>query len=126
MIRATFCNGGVETFAKADNGSDANIIAPNILKQIQQSCLSVKVKKLWSPVQYGTVVKNGPTVICRGQVRCTLLLHIRHGSTLALRNMEWIVCDGEAEHVVIGERVLCALGLNNQKLLEAASDRHGN
>ena len=126
ILRATFCNGGVEAVANADNGSDANIIPPNILKQIQQSCPSLKVRKLSGPVQYGTIVKNGPKVTCRSQVRCEILLHIRHGSTLALRNMEWMVCDEEAEHVVIGERVLCALGLNNQKLLEAASDRHGN
>ena len=73
---------------------------------------------------YCTALKGGPRVICREKVTATIVLHVRHGTTLALRSIEWLVSTSEVSHVIIGQLVLKVLGLDNQALLEAACDRN--
>ena len=126
MFRASFCDGGVEVVVKADQGLDANVIPRNILRDITKALRSLQIKKLLGQVQYGTTVKNGPKVTFHSQALVSVLLHIRHGTTLALRNVQWLIFNEDADYVIIGEPVLRVLGLDNRRLLEAAADRHGS
>ena len=110
---------------KGDHGTDVNLIPPTVLDQILKSKPRMKVEDLMEPLSYGALVTNGPKVTCRRKVKNSIMLHVRHGTTLALRNMEWMVSDDNADMVLIGEHVLRAVGLDNRTFLKDACDRHG-
>lgn len=46
MLRASFCDGGVEVIVKADQGSDANFISRNILTGITKALPARQIKTL--------------------------------------------------------------------------------
>lgn len=50
-------------------------------------------------------------------------VHIRHGSTLMIRNLKWLVTEQLVATPLLGLLVLDALDLNPRDLLAAAADR---
>ena len=126
MFRASLCDGGVELSVKADQGSDANVIPQKIFTDITKAPSSLQIKKLSGQIQCGTIVKKGPKVTFHSQASVPVLLHIRHGTMLALRIVQWLICNEDADYVISGETVLRALGLDSRRLPEAAADRHGS
>ena len=125
MLPASFCQGAVEAVAKADQGSDCNLIPPSMLQNLKKSNPRIKEEKLVKPQPYGTVIKDGPKVYCTHKVVSNIMLYVRHGTTLMLRGVEWMVSDCETEFVILGEPTLKALGLDNRALLEASCDKYG-
>ena len=124
VFRGTFCNGAVELVLKSDQGQDVNLMPPTVVQRISKSKSQSKVEDLKEPPCYGTIATNGPKVTCCQKVENQIILHVLHGNTLALQNMEWIISGDQAKIVLIGEPVLRAIGLDNKKLLEASCDRH--
>ena len=125
MLRASFCQGAVETVAKADQGSDCNLMPLSMLKNLKKSDSKVNVQELDKPQPYGTFIKVGQMVHCTHKVVSNIMLYIRHGTQLMLRSVEWMVCDCETDFVIIREPTLRALCLDNRALLEAACDKLG-
>ena len=125
MLRASFCQGAMETVAKADQGSDCNLMPLSMLKNLEKSDPKVKVQELQKPQPYGTVIKGVQMVQCTHKVVSNIMLYIRNSTQLMLRSVEWMVCDCEMDFVIIGEPTLRALGLDNRALLEAACDKLG-
>ncbi len=119
----------VEAVAMADPGSCANLMPPAVLEQLENRPNCV-VQKLSNPIVYNMAVDaelaNGKraVVVCRRTVVCDVELRIRHGSTLTLRNVRWVIPDQHAEHVLLGRQLLEALGLNTKEVLQAACDKH--
>lgn len=52
-------------------------------------------------------------------------LKIRHGTTLMLRGVDWLVSDIDSEQVIIGRPLLDAIGCSNRDMLTAVCD-HNN
>ena len=125
MLRASFCQGAVETVAKADQGSDCNLMPLSTPKSSEKSDPKLKVQELQKPQPYGTVIKGGQMVQCTHKLVSNIMPYIRHGTQLMLRSVERIVCDCETDFVIIGEPALRALGLDNRALLEAECDKLG-
>ena len=125
MLRAAFCQGAVETVAKADQGSDCNLMPLSMLKNLKKSDPKGKVQELLKQQPYGTVIRGGQMVQCTQKVVSNIMLYIRHGTQLMLRSVEWMVCDCVTDFVIIGEPTLRALGMDNRALLEAACGKLG-
>ena len=106
MLRASFCQGALETVAKADQGSGCNLMPLSMLKNLRKSDPKVKVQELQKPQPYGTVIKVVQLVQCTHKVVSNIMLYIRHGTQLMLRSVEWMVCDCETDFVIIGEQTL--------------------
>jgi len=62
-------------------------------------------------------------VECDKQIRCTVDMHIRHGSSLALRNVKWYVTKKPISEPLLGRPTLEALGLDVKATLLAACER---
>lgn len=128
LFTATFAD-TIEALVLADNGSDDNLLPPDMLKKLLQCKPDLKVTLLDNPIEYSMAVdaqtKSGVAkVVCDRTVKADVHLRIRHGSTLLLRNVEWAVSKQDAKHVLIGRPLLEALGLDMKNILEAACDRN--
>lgn len=68
----------------------------------------------------GTLAK----IKCDKKITLDLELHIRHGTSLMLRNMGWYVITQAVNEPLLGRAVLEALGPNTSDILAAAADRY--
>ncbi len=81
------------------------------------------------PIEFKMAVSSKPgqeeyTVVCHQSVRASVRLNIRHGTTLFLRNVTWVVPSNPCDTVLLGRPLLEALGLNVREILSVASDKH--
>lgn len=60
--------------------------------------------------------------MCKKEAVIDADLKIRHGSSLLLRNVSWLVTDQQVETPLLGRPIQEALGLNTRQLLESAAD----
>lgn len=108
----------------ADNGSDVSLMDDRLLKKIQDAGADVQITELC----YSMVAEKLPNgesaeIVCKKLTSMHVELHVRHGATLVLRNLTWVVT---AQHVcesLLGRPVLEALGLNTSDILGSAADR---
>jgi len=87
------------------------------------------VVHLKEPLEYSLAVdartESGiAKVTCRKTVRADVELRIRHGTTLLLRDVVWVVSEQHAQHVLISRPLLEGLRLDTRKILEDAVDKH--
>lgn len=61
--------------------------------------------------------------MCAKAVSVDTGLHIRHGSALLIRSLEWLVTEQHVPEQLIGWPIQEALGSNTRELLAAAADR---
>lgn len=66
-------------------------------------------------------VKGGDCL--QNTVIMTLEIHVRHGSTLVMRNVRWVVTSRNVCDPLLGRPTLLALGLNLMDILASAADR---
>ena len=124
VFHSSFCAGALKCKVKADQGSDINLVPPSVLRDILKHDDSVLVEELRIPRSYETAVKGGQQVTCNRKFRTTTYIQVRSGSDLVLSVVKWLVSQQDAEYVLLGESVLRALGIDNEKLLAAVCDRH--
>ena len=125
LFTATYCNGALEFTLMADQGSDVNIISPDLLAKLKEANPSVSVTKLASKREFGNANTNAAALTCGQMVTADVELRVRHGEKLMLRGIKWLVSEQPLAHAYIGRHVLSALGLSNRVLLAAARDRLG-
>eukprot|EP00171_Calliarthron_tuberculosum_P004595 IDg4595t1 len=123
LFSASFCNGGVECEVLTDQGSDVNLVPPEISDLIISSHPDLKTRAVDPPAKYNSVAIGG-VVICDRSFKTDIKLRIRHGTTLILRSVEWLVGDKSDNHAIIGRPLLDALGCSNKDMLSAAADRN--
>lgn len=123
LFSASFCNGAVETTVLADQGADASILPSHLLEKLRKADPQLKVIDLDRTVYYETVDKSAASLPCSRKIKAGVLLRIRHGTNLSLRNVEWLISDKPVGRALISRHVLRALGLDNRVLLATASDR---
>ena len=124
LFSASFFEGAVETVAMADQGSDANIIFPSLLRKLQHASPELKIQSLDKNVTFANALATTRPIRCSRSIQATIRLRIRHGSALSIGNIKWFVADDELDCVYIGRHVLSAIGLSNKKLLAIACDRY--
>ena len=127
LFSATFYE-TVEAVVLADPGSDDNLMLPRVFRKILLANKDAKVENLAQPIKFSMAVNaSGPDgtnayVTCRKSVHADANLRIRHGSSLMLRNVRWVVsdqvADQVADHVLLGGPLLEALGLNTKNILQ--------
>jgi len=123
LFAASFCQGAVEATVMADQGSDVNILTPDVFKKVCEAGTKLRVTNLDRTRNYGTVDKTAAPLPCSRRIKTDVLLRSRHGENLVLRNIEWLVSDKPVDCTLIGRHVLRALGLDNRVLLAVACDR---
>ena len=123
LFSASFCDGGVECVVLTDQGSDVNLVPPEIFMQVQQSHPDMQTRRVHPPAKFNSAAVGG-VITCDRAFRADIKLRIRHGTTLIIRSVEWLVGDKSDEHAIIGRPLLDAVGCNNQEMLAAAADRN--
>ena len=124
LFSVTLCDGKLDIYLLADQGSVADIMPKNILNKILSVQLDVQHEHLDSPIQLSTFDEKGDSIVCQSELVKDAMIHVRCGTTLSLHEMRWLICDQEAENVVPGRQTLECLGLNNRTMLAAACDRY--
>lgn len=111
----------------ADNGADASILDDNTLSLIISAGADVQIDNLEKPRIFGmaAMTKDGQDaqIVCDRAVSVNTELHIRHGSSLMLRNLRWLLTPQKLAEPLLGRPLLEALGLNTRDLLAAAATR---
>ncbi|CAN8061403.1 unnamed protein product [Agarophyton chilense] len=113
----------------ADIGSAATLKDTSILERARKAGVDASVVKLVPPRKFEMAAKNpdgSHTIIeCTHAATIDTELHIRHGSTLVLRNLRWLVTPQIVDEPLLSRRLLEALGFDCQKVMQAAADRFG-
>lgn len=78
---AKFSTGRVNSHFLADQGSDAKILPPQILKEMLKIDSSVKPANLERVHEYGMLEKSATPFTCSRPVTATIKLHTRHSTT---------------------------------------------
>lgn len=111
----------------ADNGADGNILDKETLRRIIAAGVDASVEELSQPRVFDMAAANADgasaKLVCTKSVSVDTELHIRHGTTLRLRNLKWLVTDQRVSDPLLGRPILEALGLNTRDLLAAAADQ---
>ena len=111
LFTANFCDGAVEAVLMAYQGSDADILPPKVLQATLIADPNVSFVQLDRMRIYTTANKDGPPLSCKRVVKGNVLLRIRHGTNLSLRNMEWLISESDTEYVLISRKVLRAFSI---------------
>ncbi len=101
-----------------------------LLRRIKDSGAAVSVNDLRPPHRYAMAAKSLETgqdayIKCTHTATIDVELHVRHGTTLILRNLKWLVTEQRVREPLLGRPTLEALGLNTANILAAAADKHG-
>ena len=124
LFSATFCDGAVDAVVLADQGSDINVIPPNVFELIASADSSLMPEDLSTVLRYSNALLDAEPLCCSRKVSLDVMLRIRHGTKMLLRGIEWLVSDKDTKYVIIGRSVLSAIGLDNRVLMAAACDRN--
>ena len=124
LFDATFLNGAIECHALADQGADANIVGQSVLDALKAANVNFCIRDLQEPKVY-TSIDEDVRVTCRQHFMADIQLKIRHGTTLMLRGVDWLVSDVDNEQVIIGRPLLDAIGCSNRDMLTAICN-HNN
>lgn len=124
LFSATFCDGAVDCVVLADQGSDINVIPPNVFKLMADADNTLNPEDLGGALRYSNALLEAEPLCCSRKVNSDVMLRIRHGTNMLMRGIEWLVSDKETKYVIIGRKVLSAIGLDNRLLMAAACDRN--
>lgn len=108
-----------------DNGSDGNIADDHTVQAIVDAGADVEVKILKTPREFETAA-HGPDgqkveLLCGKQALINTKLYVRHGSSLLLRKMKWIITTQKVGTPLLERLIQGVLGLNTRELLAAAA-----
>jgi len=129
LVNATFGH-KIERMICADNGSDINVLPPDLLRELEESGAKMKVRKYDQPKIYhlavAAVSDGAPAQFaCDREVVLDVQLFMRHSCYIELRNVKWYVPTTATPDPLLGRPVLEALGINTKELLIAARSRMG-
>ena len=124
LFSASFCSDAVNVHVLTDSGSDANLISNLVLEKMLQADPSITVTELAKPMKFSNAGTEAGLIHCDRQITADVMIRVRHGSRLLLRNLKWLVCKEKVSCAYIARHVLSAIGLNNRVLLAAALDKY--
>lgn len=103
IFKACFTGRMAETKLMADEGADAKFIFESLLETIIKNAFSVVLERLRRSQVYRNV-SGDPCLTCHLLVKSDVFLHIRHGTSLILRNIIWKVSNKELQILIIGRK----------------------
>lgn len=109
----------------ADHDADGHFISSRMFKEIQEKIGNVDPKRL-EPSHIFRGATRDPFLTCDRAANMDVFLHVRHGSSLIPRNMNWKMTKEEIQRSIIGRRELESPGCDNREMLMAARDKYGN
>jgi len=113
----------------ADIGSEVNLMDETLLERIVRDGGDVVIKDLREPRTFSMAVTTANdadvNVKCKKMATMPIELHIRHGKTLVLRNVQWMVTDQGCAESLLSRPVLERIGLVARDVIERAADRLG-
>ncbi|KAI0557832.1 hypothetical protein FGB62_258g06 [Gracilaria domingensis] len=125
VFEAIFCREKLEAEVTADQGASANIMPKKFYIQLQKLDGVKSVHKLARQAVFDVFNKSAPPLTCDLKVTADVSLKIRHGKSMILRNVDWLIANESTSGILIGRQLLNALGLNNRVLLTAAMSKVG-
>ena len=123
LFSAVFADGAVESVVLADQGSDTNLLPPDVFQWVKNAYPRLTTIPLQPPHSYSGVGSTGK-ITCHKKVQLDVSLRIRHGTKLILRGVEWGVSDQKTEFPILGRHVLQAIGCDNKSMLSTACDKN--
>lgn len=69
---------------------------------------------------------NPAELVITREITVDVELHIRHGTSLILRNVRWLVTDQLVGESLLGRPILEALGMDTSEILSGAAEKHYN
>lgn len=90
------CDNRTKNFVTADIGFDVNLMDDKLHKEIIAEEGAVEIHDLNPPRIFDVAVQNSNTsesinIICQRMATMPVELHIRHGKTLEMRHVTWMV-----------------------------------
>ena len=128
LFRAKFAE-SIEANVLAVYCADDKLMPSDIFQRLQAYSPRMNVELLSDPLEYNMAVDaktatGTAKVVCDRIVTADAELHIRRGTTLLLRNVEWAMSKHAAQNVLIGRPLLEALGMDTRAVLEATCEKH--
>ena len=122
-MSATFCAGSVETIWLTDQGSDTDVVSPEVFNIIKKAKSTLNERQVNPPVTYRSVARD-VFVTCKPAFKVDIKLRIGHGTTLILRSVDKLFAEKSDGKAIIGRPLLHAVGCNNADMLAAAANRN--
>lgn len=117
IFRTTF-GGSVNQPVCVDIGADVNLMDEKLFQKFDNQKTNFNLENLSNPVIYELAEKdeNGSTakIKCDKKITLDMKLHIRHGTSLILRNVACYIIAQSVTDPLLGRLVLEALGLNTE------------
>lgn len=115
-------------YLTAEIGSDANLMDETPLNLIVQHGAGLTVTTLPKPPTFEVAVhiaaNSKPVKILRSKIAIMAVeLHIRHGKTILLRNIQWVVTSQRCSESLLSRPVPEAIGINELDILCRSTDR---
>ncbi len=113
-----------------DGGSVVNLLPSDTANKLAEASKGVNISLLDRLQTYGTAALNGQTgkrvkIVCKRKVSVNkLAIDCRHGTSLIIRNSEWMVPTQPATEALLGRPTSEALGLNNAEVFRAAASNN--
>lgn len=115
--------GKIESILCADGGSDINLLPRRLFRCLLEKRADMKVRNYEKARRFPLAAVD-KFVECDRAVEMDTELLIRHGKSLMIRNLKWLVATENVEEPLLGRPIQEALGLNTKKIMEAACDRY--
>ncbi len=120
----------IRVMIRGDGGSVVNLLPPDAAKKSAEVSKGVRISLLNKSLTYDTAVLNDQTgkrvrVVYNSKVTVVkLAIDSRHGTSLIIRNSEWMVPSQKATEDLLGRPTLKALGLKTAEVFRAAASNN--
>lgn len=99
-----------------------------LLRRWQRAGADIQVADLPRPIRFEMAASTTPKgetaeIVCNRTAIIHLELHVRHGTTLVLRNLRWVITKQNVGEPLLGRPTLGTLGFNCADILASAADR---
>ncbi len=95
----------------ADQGADANVMSSSIAEKLEKASPNFSVKPLERVHSFKNALTSVRPLNCDRVAHADVLLRVRHGTKLVLKNMKkWMVTGEDLDCVYIGRHCLATLG----------------
>ena len=123
-LHATFGEGLVTAVLLPDIGSDDNVLPQSLVSTLEKKGLFVPSRQLAEPLKVNLAIKSpGRRVTIRKQVQLGVEIKLPVGP-LRLRNVSWLVSEGEMDEILLGRPLLKSMGLDATMHLSEVRDTY--
>lgn len=112
----------------ADIDADVTFMDEKIFQKIENKENNFIIQNFWKTIIYEKAAKNEngyrAKIKCDESIILDMELHIRHRTSLMLRDIAWYITEKAVTEPLLGRPVMEALGLSTECILAAAAHRY--